>query len=124
MAALLEVVATVTGTVTSVDAAETTGLLAVPFTVTTTGSTELVAAPGGGRLLRLRRLSPTYAIRSPDSEPVLALFVGSTEAQRGNALTGRFDITAAADTDSITLTVDVLDGGGVVSGTVYYEESV
>lgn len=115
------VLASTTDSVRAVDAAEDSGLVAVPFTITSTGTTVLVAAPGGGGLLRLRRLSPTYAIRSPDSEPVLALFVGSVEVQRGNALTGRFDVTAGADSDAITLDVDVLDPSGVVAGTVYYE---
>lgn len=108
--------------VRSVDAAETVGLTAVPFTITATGVTTLVAAPGGTSLLRLRRLSPTFAIRSPDSEPILQLKVGAVEVQRGNALVGRFDVTAAAASDAITLTVDILDASGKVTGTVYYEE--
>lgn len=104
------------------DAAERTGLTVVPFTITTAGTTTLVAAPGAGNgRLRLRRLSPTYAIRSPDSEPILALFVGSAEMQRGNALTGRFNKTATNETDAITLTVDILDAGGRVAGTLYYD---
>lgn len=108
--------------VRSVDAAEDAGLIALPFTITATGPATLVAAPGvGNGRLRLRRLSPTYAIRSPDSEPILQLHVGALEAQRGNALTGRFDITATDETDEITLTVDVLDASGRVTGTVYYE---
>lgn len=103
------------------DAAEESALTAVPFTISATGSTTLVAAPGvGNGKLRLRRLSPTYAIRSPDNEPILALLVGAVEVQRGNALLGRFDVTAAAETDAITLTVDVLDAAGRVAGTVYY----
>lgn len=110
-----------TDSVRAVDAAETTGLTAVPFTVTATGVTTLVAAPGGGSLLRLRRLSPTFAIRSPNSEPILQLKVGTVEVQRGNALVGRFDETAAASSDAITLTVDILDAGGKVTGTAYYE---
>lgn len=97
------------------------GLIAVPFTISAAGTTTLVAAPGGSSLLRLRRISPTYAIRSPDDEPILKLFVGSVEAQRGNALVGRFDITAAASSDAITLNVDVLATLGRVAGTVYYE---
>lgn len=136
LAALEAVTATVSGTVDirpltvgtdavrSVDAAEQVGLTAAPFTISATGTATLVAAPGvGNGKLRLRRLSPTYAVRSPDSEPILALKVGAVEAQRGNALTGRFDIPAAAETDAITLDVDVLDAAGRVTGTVYYSIS-
>ncbi len=104
------------------DAAEDVSLTAVPFTLTATGNGQiLVAAPGGAGRLRLRRLSPTYAIRSPNSEPILSLKVGAVEAQRGNALTGRFDMTAATSANAITLDVDVLDVGGAIVGTVYYE---
>ncbi len=105
----------------TIDAAEDSSLIPAPFTFTTTGTHVLVAAPGGGRRLRLRRISPTYAIRSPDSEPIMAVFVGATEAQRGNSLLGRFDISAVVDTDTIVLTIDVIDSGGVVCGTVYYD---
>lgn len=106
-----------------VDAAEDATLTAVPFSLTTTGAGQiLVAAPGAGiGRLRLRRISPTYAIRSPNSEPILSLKIGTVEAQRGNALTGRFDITAATGTNAITLDIDTLDVGGVVIGTLYYE---
>jgi hypothetical protein len=106
--------------VRSVDAAELSNLTAVPFTITAAGSMTLVAAPGGSSRLRLRRISPTYAIRSPESEPILALFVGDVEVQRGNVLTGRFDVTAASSDDAITLTADVLDADGKITGTVYY----
>lgn len=112
----------VSGEVRAVDAAELSNLMIAPFTITSAGSGQvLVAAPGGGSLLRLRRLSPTYAIRSPDDEPILVLKVGSEVAQQGNSIVGRFDLSAAADTDAITLDVDVLGSGGRVVGTVYYE---
>lgn len=108
--------------VRSVDAAETVGLLRATFDFTAAGAGQvIVAAPGGGSLLRLRRISPTYAIRSPDSEPILVLKVGSEVSQHGNTLVGRFDDTAIADTDAITLDIDILDAGGHVTGTVYYE---
>lgn len=111
-----------TQTTKAIDAAETAGLLIATFDFTATGTAQsIVAAPGGTSLLRLKRISPTFAIRSANSEPILKLKVGSVIAQQGNALVGRFAITAATSANAITLDIDILDAGGHVSGTVYYE---
>lgn len=105
----------ISGTVSSIDAAEIEALIGVPFTVTASGVSTLVAVDAAHKL-RLRRLVPTLADPDGSSNPLLTLKIGATEVARGYVLSGRFNVLGALDAD-LTLT---LSKAGDVSGTAFY----